>query len=318
MKAHILVIADGRSPTAQSWIANLQALDYGVSLVSTYYCDPPADIRDFLVLPVAFNRYAGGTSENFSNGKPGRISSIRKLLRRLSPLFMRVRYLIGPLTLNHYADAYSTFVDRIRPDLVHALRIPFEGMLGSFTPQGVPFLVATWGNDLTLHAKGSLWMRKFTRRCLTRAQGMTSDTQRDIHLAHQWGLAEDAPTLVVPGSGGLDLEKVLSTDESLFTPETYGIPQDMAWVVNPRGLRPGSVHHNTFIEAIPKVLAKEPDTVFICPNLAGVKKVEILGEKMGCRRKNLPASPPPPTGSLGAAQTVTGLRLAQQPRRYTQ
>jgi glycosyltransferase involved in cell wall biosynthesis len=275
MKAHILVIADGRSPTAQSWIANLQALDYKVSLVSTYFCDSPAGIQDFLVLPVAFNRYAGGgAAENIVNEKSEHVSATRSLLRRFSPFFLKLRYLIGPLTLKHFAKSYQDFVDRIQPDLVHALRIPFEGMLGSFTPQVIPFLAATWGNDLTLHAKGSPWMRRFTRRCLTRAQGMTSDTQRDIRLARQLGLAEDAPTLVIPGSGGLDLEAILQTNENLFNPANYGIPTDKAWVVNSRGLRPGSVHHRTFIEAIPKVLAEAPNTVFICPNLAGSKKVK--------------------------------------------
>lgn len=282
MKAQVLVIADGRSPTAQSWIANLQALDYEVSLASTYFCDPPDGVRNFLVLPVAFNRFAGGgTTEKIANGKPEQVSNVRKVLRLLSPLFMQVRYLLGPSTLNHYAKAYQDFVNRIQPDLVHALRIPFEGMLGSFTPQGIPFLAATWGNDLTLHAKGSPMMHKYTRRCLARAQGMTSDTERDIRLAHQLGLAEGAPSLVVPGSGGLDLEQILQTDEDLFKPEDYGIPQDPAWVVNPRGLRPGSVHHRTFIEAIPKVLAKEPDTVFICPNLAGIKKVGSWVDEWG-------------------------------------
>ncbi len=296
MKAHILVIADGRSTTAQSWIGNLQALNYDVSLVSTYPCAPPDGIREFLVLPVAFNQLAGGGGTNkVVNEKPDHVSSIRGLLRRFSPLFLRMRYLIGPLTLRHYAKPYRAFVDRIQPDLVHALRIPFEGMLGSFTPKGIPFLAATWGNDLTLHAMGSPWMRKYTRRCLQRADGLTSDTERDIRLAHQWGLAESAPTLVVPGSGGLDLEAILKTDEGLFQPEAYGIPAEKAWVVNPRGLRPGSVHHRTFIEAIPKVLADAPDTVFICPNLAGIKKVQAWVENAGVSENTflLPHLPQP-------------------------
>jgi glycosyltransferase involved in cell wall biosynthesis len=301
MMAHILVIADGRSTTARSWIVNLQALGYDVSLVSTYPCDPPEDLREVLMLTVAFNKFAGGADTGQRhNEKPNQVSTLRKLARRLSPLVMRLRYVFGPLTLRAVAQPYRDFVDLIRPDLVHALRIPFEGMLGSFTPEGIPFLAATWGNDLTLHAKGSPWMRSFTRRCLQRADGLTSDTQRDIRLAHEWGLADDAPTLVVPGSGGLNLEAILQTDERLFHPEDYAIPSDSTWVVNPRGLRPGSVHHRTFIEAIPKVLAEEPNTIFICPNLAGIKKVQNWVAKRGVGKKVflLPHLPQPTLWAL--------------------
>ena len=173
----------------------------------------------------------------------------------------------------------------MQPDLVHALRIPFEGMLGSTTPEGIPFIVATWGNDLTLHAVSTPWMKKATRRCLERADGLTSDTQRDIRLAHEWGLRADAPTLAVPGSGGLDLEaidRVLADD---FDPEAFNLPVGTPWVVNPRGIRPGSLHQEEFFAAIPKVLAVAPETVFICPALAGVRDAETWVEKWGIARQ---------------------------------
>lgn len=273
MKAHVLIVADGRSPTALSWIGHLQALDYEVSLASTFPCDPPDGIHHFRVLPIAFSRFSrsgaafpeAGQTESTSSG-------IKKWVRRLAPFLQRLRYFLGPLTLWHYRPRFRAFVREIQPDLVHALRIPYEGMLGAATPKGFPFLVATWGNDLSLHAQGSPWMQMETRRCLKRANGLTSDTRRDARLAREWGLAESVPTLVAPGSGGLDLNTMLET--ASFDPDAYGIPKGASWVVNPRGLRPGSVHQDVFFAAIPKVLAHRPDTVFICPSLGGVAQAQ--------------------------------------------
>ncbi|MBG0785835.1 MAG: glycosyltransferase family 4 protein [Anaerolineaceae bacterium] len=269
MKAHVLVVADGRSPTALSWIGHLQALDYEVSLASTFPCDPPDGIHSFRVLPVAFSRFSRSGTAFPEAGQPEpTLSGIKKWVRRLAPFLQRLRYFLGPVTLWWYRPRFRAFVRDIQPNLVHALRIPYEGMLGAATPRNIPFLVATWGNDLSLHAQGSLWMRMETRRCLKRADGLTSDTQRDTRLAREWGLAESKPTLVVPGSGGLDRSTILET--ASFDPDAYGIPKDCPWVVNPRGLRPGSVHQDIFFAAIPKVLVHRPDTLFLCPSMGGI------------------------------------------------
>lgn len=278
MSNHILLIADGRSPTANSWIANLQALGYDVSLVSTFYCTPPAGLRTFHILPVALSRLSSGST---ANGQPTShtqtSSSPRTLIRRFAPTFQSLRYIIGPLTIIRFALTYRRLVKLINPRLVHALRIPFEGMLGSYTPAGYPFLASTWGNDLTLHANGSCLMRAYTKRCLRRADGLTADTHRDIRLAQEWGLPATVPTLVVPGSGGLDLGAITAADG--FDPSVYGIPTAYDWVVNPRGLRPGSVHQDVFFAAIPAVLAKRPHTCFICPSLAGNAQAQAWVEQ---------------------------------------
>jgi len=187
-KAHILFIADGRSPTALSWISHVQSLDFDVSMISTFPCQPPEGIQHFHVLPVAFSQFSEGLSRESGNGNQENSAGLKSLMRWFSPLFQSLRSLLGPLTLTRTMKAYQGLLRGIQPDLVHALRIPFEGMLGSATPEGIPFLVSTWGNDLTLHAKGSFLMRWFTKSCLQRADGLTSDTRRDVRLAKQWGL----------------------------------------------------------------------------------------------------------------------------------
>jgi glycosyltransferase involved in cell wall biosynthesis len=280
MKAHILIVADGRSPTALSWIGHLQALDYEVSLASTFLCDRPAGIRNFRVLPVAFSRFSRSGTAFPDAGKTAQASTgIKKWVRRLAPLLQRLRYFLGPLTLFIYRPRFQKFVKQTQPDLVHALRIPYEGMLGSATPKGIPFLAATWGNDLSLHAKGSPLMRRQTRRCLKRADGLSSDTHRDVRLARDWGLAASVPTLVVPGTGGFNLDELLAS--ASFDADAYQLPKKPSWVINPRGLRPGSVHQEVFFEAIPKVLSKRPDTVFLCPSLGGITQAKAWVGRYG-------------------------------------
>jgi glycosyltransferase involved in cell wall biosynthesis len=181
-------------------------------------------------------------------------------------LLQKFRYILGPLSLLKFKQPYQKLVEQISPDFVHALRIPFEGMLAGYTPNNIPLLVAIWGNDLTLHARGSWLMAKFTEQCLKRAAGLTSDTQRDIRLAREMGLKEKAPVLNVPGSGGVDLQAIQNAPKFA---NLYGIPDDTTWIVNPRGLRPGSVHQEVFFEAIPHVLKRHPNTSFICPSLKG-------------------------------------------------
>ena len=263
MKGHILILADGRSPTALSWIKNIHSLGYRVSLVSTFPCDQPHEVEQFHILPIAFSRLSTGSKTSPTKTSD---SKLKTLVRRLTPLLQNFRYILGPLSLLLYTHRYQKLVKRISPDIVHALRIPFEGMLGAYTPEGFPFLAAIWGNDLTLHADKSLLMRHFTRRCLSRANGLTADTHRDLRLARNWGLKQTAPTLTVPGSGGLDLAALDNVGEF---DNRFGIPEAAAWVVNPRGLRPGSVHQEVFFEAIPKVLQVNRDICFICPGLKG-------------------------------------------------
>ena len=277
MSFHILIVADGRSPTAQSWIRHVQSLNYDVSLLSTFPCEPPRGLKHFQVLPVAFSRYSGGSASR-KGSDAGKGS--KTWVKGLAPLLQFLRYRLGPLTLSHHANVYRTWVQEIKPDLVHALRIPFEGMLASYTPVEIPCLVATWGNDLTLHARGSALMRRFTRRCLSRADGLSSDTYRDVRLAQAWGLNRSAPTLVVPGSGGLDADKIQQVD--IFPSDSFGIQKTGTWVVNPRGYRPGSVHQDVFSKPFPKSSPNIRMSVSSAPIWQATIRQSQLGQGFRC------------------------------------
>jgi glycosyltransferase involved in cell wall biosynthesis len=272
----LLFVADGRSPTALSWLRYWLETGHEVHVISTYPCEPMAGLASLNILPVAFGRLAGsqaGRSESRSR-RSGLVGALRGL-------FLRLRYYLGPLSLFFYRKQYSSLVDRIQPELVHALRIPFEGMLARSTPVSIPLVISTWGNDLTLHATGSLLMRQMTRATFERADGLISDTKRDIGLAAEWGFPGSRPSLVVPGAGGIRMEAIR---EAEFSGGKNSLPEnlpDVPIVVNPRGQRPGSLRQDVFFQAIPQVLKEIPQALFICPSLSGDAEAEKWVQSLG-------------------------------------
>jgi glycosyltransferase involved in cell wall biosynthesis len=192
-----------------------------------------------------------------------------------------MRSVAGPLSLPFYQTRFRKIVEEIHPNLVHALRIPFEGMLASTTPEGTPLVVSIWGNDITLHAHGSVFMASLTRRTLRRADGLIADAKRDIRLGQEWGFAPDKPTLIVPGAGGIRLDEMKALSKSGMLPEEL---PDVPIVVNPRGQRPGSLRQDVFFRSIPLVVEKIPEALFLCPNLAGDWEAEQWVESLGIQK----------------------------------
>lgn len=54
----VLIIADGRSPTAKSWIRQVASIGYEIALLSTYSCELPEGVSELHLLPLAFSRAA--------------------------------------------------------------------------------------------------------------------------------------------------------------------------------------------------------------------------------------------------------------------
>lgn len=268
----LLFVADGRSPTAQSWINNVIQDGHRVSLISTYPCQQFTGLEEFHILPVAFSgTAAGGLSPALKNRDT---TSRKSLVKRLRPALMHLRYYLGPLTLPFYQQRFERILERIAPELIHALRIPFEGMLSSRAPGKYPLVLSIWGNDLTLHANGSLFMSHLTQKCLFRADGLLADASRDIRLARSFGLNVQNPTMVIPGCGGIDLIGIEKA--RTMTPKGLlgSIPQNKRLVINPRGLRPGSLRTDVFFQAIRLLSGQYTDLLFVCPNMARQPEAE--------------------------------------------
>lgn len=273
----ILLVADGRSPTARHWIAGLLSRGHEICLVSSY----PLGANDKIeaigtgrlttcTLPIAFSNWVASPSAPGNSSRPGASRfHPRRLVRRFREIFLKGRYVLGPWSVRASASRYQEILRAFQPNLVHALRIPYEGMLASYTPPGLPLLVSIWGNDLTLHAHGSPWMRSATRHCLQRTQGLLADAQRDLRLAAQWGLRPSTPTLEVPGSGGIRVEEIAMQTGGVEDLLDLAPNDPRPLILNPRGLRPGSVRTDTFFQSIPLILEQAPSALFACPAMAG-------------------------------------------------
>jgi glycosyltransferase involved in cell wall biosynthesis len=279
----ILFVVDARSPIALNWIRHFVERGDEVFIASTFPCALDLPVRKLEIIPVAFSGLKKPSQ------RPGSASARTLGLRTL------LRQWLGPLTIRRAAQRLTTFIAETKPVIIHAMRIPYEGMIaadalgylsGGRVGGGVSIrtssysttaaisrpqlIVSTWGNDFTLHAPSSPLMRYYTRKALQVADAIHSDCHRDIRLAHEWGFDPSKPTLVAPGNGGI-------RTEVFYPPEK---PVEDPIILNPRGFRP-YVRNDTFFKSIPLVLAKHPNAKFVCTGMAGeeeaISRIRELG-----------------------------------------
>ncbi len=278
----LLYIADGRSPTALNWINYFIRAGQDVHLVSTFPCAAVDGVASQHVIPVAMSNFY---EQPDHNGK-GKLSFLRKLL----PVNVRtlMRQLAVPLSFPHVTSTLQGIIDKIQPDLIHAMRIPYEGMI---TTQALrqferrrsdirrpPFLVSVWGNDFTLHAGSTPMMAWYTRQTLQSCDALHTDCLRDQRLAFEMGYESKKPAIVMPGGGGIQLDVFYPAEAAQ---NMSGVPTNHLTIINPRGTR-AYVRNDTFFKAIPAVVEKHPQVQFICPGMKDeeqahrwIRKLEI-------------------------------------------
>ena len=201
----IIFIADGRSPIALNWISYFIDRGDEVHLASTFAGTPSEEFASINVIPVAFSQFKKPEANNIDENTQGALIWGSSLVN-LRTSFRRI---LSPLSIPGAAKRLEGIIAEIKPDLVHALRIPFEGMLAAQAMQkdgDIPLIISVWGNDFTLHAGATPWMKRYTRLALARADGLHTDCRRDLRLAFQWGFSDSKPNLVVPGNGGIQTD----------------------------------------------------------------------------------------------------------------
>ena len=247
----ILYVADGRSPIAQNWIRYFVERGDEVYLASTFACSLDFPVKGLEITPVAFSSIRKETQA------PGTASA------RTVGLRTAIRQWFGPLTLRSASARLREFIERVKPDIVHAMRIPYEGMMAADAYTGAPLVVSTWGNDFTLHASSTWLMKHYTEWTVQVADALHTDCRRDLRLANKWGFAVKKPSLIAPGNGGV-------RSDIFYPPEK---PVQEPIVINPRGFRP-YVRNDVFFKAIPLVLTNHPQTKFIFALMAGEPQAE--------------------------------------------
>jgi glycosyltransferase involved in cell wall biosynthesis len=265
-------LADARSPIAINWVRWFVERDHEVHWISSRPADPPlANLASFRTLSI-FPELPGGT----------RVAGGHKILH---PAATALRHWLMPLQLGSKAKELGRMVEDIRPDLLHAMRIPQEGMTAARMRKSgragssIPLLVSVWGDDFTFHARSSPMMMSLTRDTMEQVDGLHSDCYRDIKLAFQWGLCIDTKLLVEPSNGGVDLSLffVGKTDVSFI--REYRLPKDAFFILNPRGFR-NVARSDTFFRAIPLVRKAVPNAHFLALRMAGNNEAESWIRKM--------------------------------------
>ena len=256
----LLFVADGRSPIAINWIRYFVERGDEVHLATTFACQPDLDLSGLDITPVAFSRTKRTSASSTSRPAPSQTLKLRTA----------IRHYLGPLTITRSAQKLQKVIKRVQPDLIHAMRIPYEGMLAADAYNGTPLLVSVWGNDFTLHAPSTRLMRHYTHWTMQVANALHADCKRDIRLGQEWGFPLKRPTLVTPGSGGI------RTD--VFYPPKKLVEEPV--VINPRGFRT-YVRNDVFFKAIPLVLKEIPQAHFLCASIAGETQALQWIEELG-------------------------------------
>ena len=284
----LLFVVDGRSPIALNWISYFVDRGHEVHMVSTFNCEPDLDLASMNVISVAFsdtkpldNKSAPTRNKSRSGSNPAASVKLRTSLRQW----------LGPFTLPQAGVKLREIILKIQPDLVHAMRIPFEGMAASLAKTDAPLLISVWGNDFTLHAESTPLMANYTGKTLENADALHADCKRDIRLAVGRGFDRTKPTVVLPGGGGVQLnvfyppnsDSVLNSGKQ--SSEQTSVQENAQersrfTVINPRGLR-AYVCNDVFFRAIPLVLAEEPAVQFVCTTMAGERSVLRWVDELG-------------------------------------
>jgi len=300
----LLYIADGRSPIALNWISYFIRIGHEVHLASTFPCPPIEGLASLMLIPVAMSGVYG--QPEIKGGNPGR------MLRQIVPVALRtrIRQWVAPISFSRAAHALSEVNERIQPDLIHAMRIPFEGMVASIalrrstgavaSIKKTPLLISVWGNDFTLHARSTSSMDHYTRQTLLDCNALHTDCQRDLALAIEFGFAPTKPYIVLPGGGGIKLDVFYPIEKLSKDGGNHHLVDELpVTVINPRGFR-AYVRNDTFFQAIPSVLSKYPEIRFICPGMAGEAQAHkwILELGIGDQVELLPVQSQPEMAKL--------------------
>jgi glycosyltransferase involved in cell wall biosynthesis len=238
----ICFIVDDGSSISRSWIGYFENRpEYEISVITSRR------------RPVRGSRSEGRHPGSLRRLSAGQLSMLDGILSRGIRM---LEYLRG-IRLVIRSRRVREEIDRFDPDLIHAMRIPFEGILAARAASERCLVISVWGNDFSLWAEKSRVVNAATRLTLSRTTSLHADCRIDVRRAQELGLPNGARTLVVPSSGGVP-ECFLRAGENRPLRVAAG-----PVIVNPRGVR-SYVRNDVFFKSVPRILEVFPDAHFYC------------------------------------------------------
>ncbi|MBN1171659.1 MAG: glycosyltransferase family 4 protein [Micromonosporaceae bacterium] len=153
-----------------------------------------------------------------------------------------------------------------KPDVLHALRIPFEGIAATSIAADLPTAISVWGQDLAKQAPAAALLAAETRRSLANLRGLHADCHRDIALARQWGAPLEAIDLVAAGNMGYDSD-LFCARQSVY--------EQRDRIFCPRGAG-SSINYAGFLRVADRITRKNRNVEFVAARLAGNKEAENI------------------------------------------
>jgi glycosyltransferase involved in cell wall biosynthesis len=273
----IAFIADWRSSLARQWVEQVVALGHEVLVLSSQRLAigeaGAVGIRlEELPLALGSFRSAPGDAETSSGGG-----------RRFAQVQEHLLSHVAAWDLDRHTAQAERLLDAFRPDVVHALRIPFEGMFAGLLRLTCPLSLSIWGNDFFILGPASRRNARLTRRAVSRARGLHFDCYRDLEESRRWALPTDAVTLIAPTNGGATIRMPSRADVAAFRAR-HDLPGRETSVLNPRGWR-RYVLTREYLDAVRTVAGDRPDAHFVLADIAGNHEVEGFVRQAGLERR---------------------------------
>lgn len=283
----IAFIVDAHSPIAINWISYFVERGHDVHVLSTYPCAPGTlPGAQVTQAPIAFTGLLKNGDNNQAEPKRRRalLGSIVRRLRKdatLSKRLLAVRDSLASLEIYRHIKTIHDRIAAISPDIVHAMRIPFEGIAAAKAvgPE-FPLVISVWGNDFTLFAGRDPIINWQTKKALRRADALHCDCLRDARLAQVWGFKSYKPITVLPGAGGVQSQFFYPGLPDGALRDNLEISANTPVVINPRGFR-SYVCNDAFFQAIPLVLRERPETIFLSNSMQNNRAAQTWVERLG-------------------------------------
>jgi len=263
----ICFIADANSIHARRWMEYFLKPENEVFILST--TRNPKPLGDAVVYDLSSGKPVAPSAENTTAQKDrSPLSMLKRFMSniiRSSPGLTRFveKYLLLYYTLRQTGKA-RLLVERIKPDLLHCLRLPIEGYIGALTGYR-PLVISSWGNDFIFFARKYYLFRRLTKKAMNQADAYIPDTARDKDIAVLYGFSPDRPTLVSPVTGGLKLKDYPSYRQprDRRIKERIGVNPDTNLLVMTRDFKSHYANTPALIEAMPQIIKVFPDTLLV-------------------------------------------------------
>jgi glycosyltransferase involved in cell wall biosynthesis len=266
---NLCFIADARSPIAQSWIDYFIGRGHKVTIISTYPVGQATYLNASLYeVTSKLNRTANPDRNGHKHGLLARLTA-QVRAGQCADLIFTLQHRAEECDISRRTKILGALLREIRPDLVHAMRLPFEGIMAARAEVSAPLVVSIWGNDLTLFARRFPWTRRESVRALRRVDALHCDCQRDLKLAGKMGFDTQKPSLVLPGCGGVQIGLFgRRCVDDFAVRRRFDIPDGVPLICNPRGFR-AYVRNDTFFRSVARVSKTRPDIVFAAVGMQG-------------------------------------------------